>query len=361
MSRFLMIDRFNDPIERQQAPVLAYIFAAISSAAVVAILLFWAVLGLSTAGLVLVTAAALVSLSSGVSVWVLRSGHFTAATLLSALGLLLAVSIAMFALGYPAATTFVVVLVLPVLFIGLATNRLLLLVTAGASALIAILTWVVAPLTSYVEPPGDISIISVALFLIVLVVVVAIIMLFGSELRQALVAALAREQELEQLRAGLEATVATRTADLQQALAAIEEREEQLQQTIEELQSSQATIRELSAPVLPVLPGVLVAPLIGSIDSARAMAFTNNVLHVAEQQHARYVILDITGVPVVDSRVAQILLQTARALQLLGTHVVVVGVRPEVAQTLVGLGIDLEQLQTFADLQQAITRIVDRS
>ncbi|PDW00389.1 STAS domain-containing protein [Candidatus Viridilinea mediisalina] len=365
MKNFLIIDRFSDPIERQQAPVLIYIFAAISIGALLAFLLFFAVLGLSVAGLLLMGAAALVSITSAASVWVLRGGHFTAATLLSALGLLAGVSIPIVGFGYPAATSFIVVLVLPVLFIGLATNRRLLLMTAGASTLIASIAWAITPLMAEtrarIAPTHDLTAISVGLFLIVLAVVVAIIMLFGSELRQALIAALAREQELEQLRAGLEATVATRTADLQQALGTVERREQQLQQTIQELQSSQETIRELSAPVIPVLPGVLVAPLIGTMDSSRALAFTNNVLRVAEQQHARYVIFDITGVPVVDSRVAQILLQTARALQLLGTHVVVVGVRPEVAQTLVGLGIDLAQLQTFADLQQAITRIVDRS
>jgi anti-anti-sigma factor len=182
---------------------------------------------------------------------------------------------------------------------------------------------------------------------------------FGSSLREALTTALAREQELERLRASLETTVAERTASLQQALQDVEQREAQLTKTLEDLGASQEAVRELSAPVLPVLPGVIVAPLIGAIDSDRAAALAENVLGMVERLRARHVIFDITGVPVVDTHVAGLLLQTATAVRLLGAQVLLVGIRPEVAQTIVTLGIDLGTIAAYPRLQEAVVALME--
>jgi anti-anti-sigma regulatory factor len=181
---------------------------------------------------------------------------------------------------------------------------------------------------------------------------------FGDSLRQALLAARAREHELEQLHASLEQTVAERTAALQQALCDGERREADLCQTLADLRVSQATVRALSAPIIPVLPGVLVAPLIGDLGDERMCTLTQNVLSAIERQRARHIIFDITGVPLLDTNVAQALLQAARAARLLGAHVLLVGMRPEVAQTMVALGVTFGSLTTYADLREAISTLL---
>lgn len=150
------------------------------------------------------------------------------------------------------------------------------------------------------------------------------------------------------------ADAAQQTAALSEALDVVAEREAALAATIAELRASEAAVQELSAPILPILPGVLVAPLIGALDSGRAALFAHNLLDAIERQRARRVIFDITGVPVVDTQVARTLLQAATAAGLLGAQVALVGIRPEVAQTLVTLGVGLEAMTPYADLQEAV-------
>jgi rsbT co-antagonist protein RsbR len=161
--------------------------------------------------------------------------------------------------------------------------------------------------------------------------------------------------EAEQLRAEAAlAEAALQTAALSEALGAVAERETALTATLAELRASEAAVQELSAPILPILPGVLVAPLIGAMDSDRAALFARNLLGAIERQGARRVIFDITGVPVVDTNVAATLLQAAAAAGLLGARVALVGIRPEVAQTLVALGVGFEAMTPYADLQEAV-------
>ncbi|NTV62373.1 MAG: PAS domain-containing protein [Oscillochloris sp.] len=123
-----------------------------------------------------------------------------------------------------------------------------------------------------------------------------------------------------------------------------------------EEETRQAVIRELSTPLIPVTDDVVVMPLIGSIDSARAQQVIESLLEGIEQTRARIAIIDITGVPVVDTQVANALLRAAQAVRLLGTDVVLTGIRPEVAQTLVGLGADLSGIKTRGTLRSAITQ-----
>ncbi|MEM8533388.1 MAG: STAS domain-containing protein [Chloroflexota bacterium] len=176
-------------------------------------------------------------------------------------------------------------------------------------------------------------------------------------LRDSLLIAQTREQELEEVQKTQETLIAERTASLQEALQTVERREAALEQTVTDLQTSQDMVRELSAPIIPVLQGVLVAPLIGSIDSIRATTFQTNVLEMVEAWKAHSVIIDITGVPVVDTHVSQVLLETTDAVRMLGATVSLVGVRPEVAQTIVGLGVDLSAIPSYPDLQAAVQNL----
>lgn len=118
--------------------------------------------------------------------------------------------------------------------------------------------------------------------------------------------------------------------------------------------TQRSLIAELSTPILPVSDQVLVAPLIGAIDSTRAAQITETVLHAITERAAHTLIIDISGISIVDTSVANHLIQTTRAAQLLGAKVILVGITPEVAQTIVGLGVELSGLVTLSTLQTAI-------
>ena len=120
------------------------------------------------------------------------------------------------------------------------------------------------------------------------------------------------------------------------------------------IQMQHAMIAELSTPLIPLTQGVLVLPLIGTLDSQRTMMLIETVLEGVSQQQAHTVIIDITGVSVIDTQVASIFLQLAQSIQLLGAQTVLTGIRPEVAQTIVGLGINFDSLVTRSDLQAGI-------
>jgi anti-anti-sigma regulatory factor len=111
------------------------------------------------------------------------------------------------------------------------------------------------------------------------------------------------------------------------------------------------TVRDLSTPAIPIYDGILAIPLVGNIDSGRASQVMETVLTSIQRVHAAVVILDVTGVPVIDTGVANHLVQVTQAAQLLGAKCLLVGIKPEVAQTLVQLGVDLSSIATRSDLQ----------
>ncbi len=122
-----------------------------------------------------------------------------------------------------------------------------------------------------------------------------------------------------------------------------------------------ATLAELSTPLIPISDSVMVMPLIGALDEQRTQLVMETLLHGLEANHARIVVLDITGVPIIDTYVANMLIQTAQAVRLLGAEIVLTGIRPEVAQTLVGLGIDLSTITSSGTLQSGIAAVLSRN
>lgn len=115
-------------------------------------------------------------------------------------------------------------------------------------------------------------------------------------------------------------------------------------------------ILEVSTPVLPIWDGVLFAPLVGSLDSARARQLEERVLVAITETQSPVLLVDVTGVPVIDTDTAQRLLQTVRAVGLLGAKVVLTGLSPHVATTLVGLGVKLGDVETFGTLAAGLRR-----
>lgn len=120
------------------------------------------------------------------------------------------------------------------------------------------------------------------------------------------------------------------------------------------LRQQEEQIRSLSTPVIPLHPGVLALPLVGSIDQRRASQIMEALLSGIYTHKADVVLIDVTGVPVVDAEVANGLIQAARSARLLGAQAVLVGISPEIAQTLTQIGVDISQLQTQANLQVGI-------
>jgi rsbT co-antagonist protein RsbR len=119
-------------------------------------------------------------------------------------------------------------------------------------------------------------------------------------------------------------------------------------------QDLRSTISELSTPIIPIYEDILVLPLVGSIDSRRANEITERLLEAIAQYQADLVILDITGVSIIDTHTANHLLMATRAASLLGSRVVISGIGAEVAQSVVHLGVDLQGLVALANLQAGL-------
>lgn len=111
-------------------------------------------------------------------------------------------------------------------------------------------------------------------------------------------------------------------------------------------------LQELSAPLIPVMENITVMPLIGTIDTSRARLIMENLLTGVIDHSSEVVLIDITGVPVVDTMVAHHIIQAAEAVRLIGSKCILVGIRPEIAQTIVSLGIDLNKFPTQNSLKR---------
>ena len=120
------------------------------------------------------------------------------------------------------------------------------------------------------------------------------------------------------------------------------------------IRQQQEAIRELSTPVLQVRERLLILPIIGVLDSQRARQLTEQLLRGIRANRAKVVVIDITGVPTIDSTVANHLVQTVEASRLMGASVIITGLSSEIAQTLVTIGVDLSKVNAVGDLQGGI-------
>lgn len=171
-------------------------------------------------------------------------------------------------------------------------------------------------------------------------------------------------------------TLQARIAELEAEVAALRSEREQLKQQIAEqiqreedaarqreeiIARQQAVLAELSTPLVPIADGVIAMPLVGAIDSGRAQLIMETLLQGISDLQAETAILDITGVRVVDTQVADALLRAAQAAKLLGARVILTGISAEVAQALVHLGADLSGIVTRSDLQSGIAYALERA
>lgn len=189
----------------------------------------------------------------------------------------------------------------------------------------------------------------------------------------SLLQAIARTQQAvsatQQLNEQLQQEIADRervTVELQQlngqlqvGIADRERVEQELQNQLKTIQAQQQAIRELSTPVIPILEQIIVMPIVGTIDSVRARDITRSLLAGINSHRAKIVILDITGVPMVDVGVANHLNKAIQAARLKGAKTIVTGISDGVAETIVELGIDWGQTMTLRDLQTGLVMAIN--
>ncbi|RWZ58802.1 STAS domain-containing protein [Halobacillus fulvus] len=120
---------------------------------------------------------------------------------------------------------------------------------------------------------------------------------------------------------------------------------------------TQAVLAELSAPVVPVLEGVAILTVIGEVDTSRAQILMENSLNESSRLKLNHLLIDVSGVPVIDTEVAHNLFQIVKSLELVGVKTLLTGMRPEIARAVVEMGIEFKHVKTKANLQQALADI----
>jgi rsbT co-antagonist protein RsbR len=357
--RWLDATPLTNPIERRQALFVQVLFIGIMITAFLVLPICYSAGGTPT-GKVLTTAAdGIVIFGTPLALAIFRRGFFRRAVAIETGVCFAAITLFLVPLGLLNSSWAALAFPVPITLIGLLGGRRSLWATIGASVVsmvvIAALEHQSPPLAGFAPALGDPTVIIIAFYILMMGLVGVFLDRFGTSLGVALGDALAREQELERLRAAQEMTIAARTADLQRALADVQARAEEQAQLLAQVAQQQTTIRDLSVPVIPITATTLIMPLVGALDNGRLGLLQAQALQAVEQAAARTLILDITGVPMVDSHVAQGLLSVVQATRLLGADTVLVGIRPEVAQALVSIGLELEGMRTFGDLQSALS------
>ena len=160
--------------------------------------------------------------------------------------------------------------------------------------------------------------------------------------------------QLRQTLEGLEERVARRTRDLEARNAELAHAYEDLREQQSHRLIAEQTVRELGSPTIPVLPGVLLIPLVGLLTTERAQQFVAAALAGVIAHQARVMLLDLTGMTIADMTVAESIIAAANAASLLGTRTILVGVRPEIAQSMISLGLDLSHFATQPTLEAAL-------
>jgi len=148
------------------------------------------------------------------------------------------------------------------------------------------------------------------------------------------------------------------------ALASEQQRVVEYQRDLEEklntIELQRAAIRELSTPIMEVWEGILCLPVVGIMDSSRSADMTDALLKAVVSTRARCTIIDITGIEVMDTSTADHFIRMAKAVRLLGAECVLTGINPQIAQTIVHMGVDMEGVTTHRSLRDALTHFVGR-
>lgn len=145
---------------------------------------------------------------------------------------------------------------------------------------------------------------------------------------------------------------------LQQERQRTQQYQDELEAKLATIEEQRAAIRELSTPILEVWKGVLCLPVIGVVDTVRSSEMTAELLETIVAKRAEYAIIDITAIEVMDTSTAEHFIRMAKSARLLGSRCVLTGINPNIAQTIVHMGVELGGLVTYRNLRDALRRIV---
>jgi rsbT co-antagonist protein RsbR len=152
--------------------------------------------------------------------------------------------------------------------------------------------------------------------------------------------------------------------DMIGALQAEQQRNQQYRSELEEklatIEQQRTAIRELSTPVMEVWDGILCLPIVGIMDSTRSADMTDALLRAVVATRARCTIIDITGIEVMDTQTADHFIRMAKAVRLLGAECVLTGINPQIAQTVIHMGVDMADLVSHRSLRDALTHFINR-
>jgi rsbT co-antagonist protein RsbR len=229
-----------------------------------------------------------------------------------------------------------------------------------AAGIVTVLALVVATQLEVLPqtPPSGVTAQAIGALAATCALVFLVLNQFHGRLTETLQQTQAANRALQQSQAELETQVAVRTSELQALLKGEQERSAAQARLLAENAQQRETIRALSVPVLPIAAQVLVMPIVGAVDTERLEILRQEALRSLERARAAVLILDITGVSLVDRAVAQGLLSVVQAARLLGVTVWLVGIRPEVAQAMVELDVDLSAMRTSATLQDVLPAVL---
>jgi rsbT co-antagonist protein RsbR len=136
--------------------------------------------------------------------------------------------------------------------------------------------------------------------------------------------------------------------------------ERELEAQLSTIEKQRAAIKELSTPMIEVWAGVLCVPIVGVIDSSRAAEMTSALLSAVVEKKVRFTIIDITGIDAMDTRATDHFLRMARSVRLLGAECVLSGINPNVARSIIHMGVELSGIQTYRSLRDALQHHVKR-
>jgi rsbT co-antagonist protein RsbR len=344
---------FIDPLEYRQAGLLQVLLIGLLGAMILDLIELQISYDSPASRVVFSTAALMLALFMASALFVLRRGQLRLASVIAVVTLLLVITVALIAVGL-GTPILLAGLVLPVGLAGVLFGRRGLWITSGLALAIALtvglLSQAQSPMVGFLPSTNRASD-SLMIVGLLLLMLTFFLDRFGSGFRDVLATMRVREGELDALRRSLEETVATRTAALQTALVEVQTHAEEQGRLLHENEQQRITIRDLSVPIIPITATTLIMPLVGALDGERLQFLQIQALQAIERSSAQTLILDITGVPIVDSQVAQGILSVVQATRLLGAETVLVGIRPEVAQAIVGLGLSLPGLRTSSTLQ----------
>lgn len=350
---------YADPVQQQQARTLQLFLLCTTLATSFGLLIpFLAPIGTAAAVAIAVSIIIVIGMCV-VALWLLRRDQFYKAVFWTVIGITVFLSIMMLGTGLNSSGATLAGFCVPLTIGALLAGRRVLWVTFAVSLAGVLLTLVleyVAPqFIGFTRPQGRNEAGIVGGYLIIAGLECLILSRFSTTLYRAIRDGRARQEELERLKAGLEQTVSERTSTLQTTLDELATRARAQEQLLATTQAQRAVIQQLGVPIIPLGGGRLLVPLVGELDAERMELIRERVVQAAVSGAARQLVLDITGVPFVDAPIVVELNALIQALRLVGAQAMLVGINPEVAQTLVASGIEVSSLPAFASLEQALS------